>query len=814
MVMTKSSTDALSGICTQEQLNLLDSVDTLRLQGISHYVSLPQIIVCGDQSSGKSSVLEAISGVAFPVKSNLCTRFPTELVLRKSSQIGVSVSIVPHPSRSESEQRSLSTFREALDSFDSLPILIENAKSIMGISTHGKAFSNDILRVEVAGPDRPHLTIVDLPGLIHSETKQQSAADVTLVQEVVEKYMREPRSIILAVVSAKNDFANQIVLRLARTADESGYRTMGVITKPDVLVPGSETEKMFVSLAKNQEVDFRLGWHVLKNMDTEKARGTLFDRDTQEREFFSQGVWEFMPKNLLGIDGLRDRLSALLLSQIATELPNLIDEIKVQVDMSNEELKRLGNARETLQQQQAYLFQISQAFQTIVKAAVDGTYNSAFFDDIHADSGYRKRLRAVVQNLNETFADNITRHGHRRKIAASSGPNDLDHDGQIMLTRAEYIQHIEKILKRTRGRELPGTFNPMIISELFMEQCTLWEGITNNHIIQVADAVKQFIGSTIAHIADNATSTVLMREILEPKLDDLRQAAQDKILELLLPHTDGHPITYNHYFTENLQKIRNERREKEIMRSIQAFFNASDMETVAREVESVDLRGLSRRIIQSTEPDMGRFASAEALDCMLAYYKARISYHARFIDDVAVEAVENKLVVSLPDLFSPMAVFKMTPEMVTSIAGETKEYRSLREQLSKKLDILVRGLETCKKFVGIRGLVIESNTKPASASIIHSPRGELHSSGSTKLSEKFSLPAEEIDAQVTPPEDSQLSPIILSVDQPEKIDLVPIGSLNDCTPLAPAEDQNIANSIPEWIQDTIHLGQQKKKSRH
>uniref|UniRef100_A0A093UU45 Interferon-induced GTP-binding protein Mx1 n=1 Tax=Talaromyces marneffei PM1 TaxID=1077442 RepID=A0A093UU45_TALMA len=721
MVMTKFSTDALSGICTQEQLNLLDSVDTLRLQGISHYVSLPQIIVCGDQSSGKSSVLEAISGVAFPVKSNLCTRFPTELVLRKSSQIGVSVSIVPHPSRSESEQRSLSTFRETLDSFDSLPILIENAKSIMGISTHGKAFSNDILRVEAAGPDRPHLTIVDLPGLIHSETKQQSAADVTLVQEVVQKYMREPRSIILAVVSAKNDFANQIVLRLARNADESGYRTMGVITKPDVLIPGSETEKMFVSLAKNQEVDFRLGWHVLKNMDTEKARGTLSDRDAQEREFFSQGVWEFMPKNLLGIDGLRDRLSALLLSQIATELPNLIDEIKVQVDRSNEELKRLGNARETLQQQQAYLFQISQAFQTTVKAAVDGTYNSAYFDDIHADSGYRKRLRAVVQNLNETFADNISRHGHRRKIAPSSGPKDLDHDGQIMLTRAEYIQHIEKILKRTRGRELPGTFNPMIISELFMEQCTLWEG------------------STIAHIADNATSTVLVREILEPKLDDLRQAAQEKILELLLPHTHGHPITYNHYFTENLQKIRNERREKEIMRSIQAFFNASDIETVAREVESVDLRGLSRRIIQSTEPDMGRFASAEALDCMLAYYKASVALK-RFIDDVAVEAVENKLVVSLSDLFSPIAVFEMAPEMVTSIAGETKEYRSLREQLSKKLDILARGLETCKKFVGIRGIVIESNMNPTSASITHSPRRMIHS-----------LVSEQSDGDVSPP---------------------------------------------------------------
>lgn len=129
--------------------------------------SEPQIIVCGDQSSGKSSVLEAISGVSFPIRSSLCTRFPTELVLRKSSQVGVCVSIVPHRSRSESEQEALAQFHEELDSFEGLPQLIENAKSAMGIYTNAKSFSNDLLRVEVSGPDRPHLTIVDLPGLIH-----------------------------------------------------------------------------------------------------------------------------------------------------------------------------------------------------------------------------------------------------------------------------------------------------------------------------------------------------------------------------------------------------------------------------------------------------------------------------------------------------------------------------------------------------------------------------------------------------------------------------------------------------------------------
>ncbi|OAA44735.1 Dynamin [Cordyceps fumosorosea ARSEF 2679] len=232
----------LEQLCSEEQLHLLNAVDSLRSQGISHYISLPQIIVCGDQSSGKSSVLESISGVPFPAKSSLCTRFPTELILRKTAFSSINVSIVPHHSRNDADKDSLSKFHEKLLDFNDLPALIESAKLAMGVMTMGKAFSEDILRIEVSGPDRPHLTI---------------------------RYMKEPRSIILAVVSAKNDYVNQIVLKLASKADPGGKRTLGVITKPDVLIPGSGSERDFISLARNQEVEFRLGWHVLRNRDTE-----------------------------------------------------------------------------------------------------------------------------------------------------------------------------------------------------------------------------------------------------------------------------------------------------------------------------------------------------------------------------------------------------------------------------------------------------------------------------------------------------------------------------------------------------------------
>ena len=386
-------------------------------------------------------MLEAISGVSFPIKSNLSTRFPTELVLRKTSQIGISVSIVPHQARTESERLALSSFHEKLEGFEGLPNLIENAKAAMGISTHGKAFSKDLLRVEVSGPDRPHLTIVDLPGLIHSETKQQSASDVELVQDVVQSYMKESRSIILAVVSAKNDYANQIVLKLARAADKKGNRTLGVITKPDTLIAGSESEAMYVSLARNQDVEFRLGWHVLKNMDSETGDWSLADRGVKEEEFFSQGIWEDMSRSLLGVDTLRSRLSKVLLGQIAAELPSLIDEIDIKSSACRNRLDKLGDPRATLTEQQLYLFQLSQSFQSLVKAAVDGTYNDPFFGDAKSELGYQKRIRAVMQNLNLDFADNISRQGHYRKVTESKNISHISKD-VIPIYRDKFINYI------------------------------------------------------------------------------------------------------------------------------------------------------------------------------------------------------------------------------------------------------------------------------------------------------------------------------------------------------------------------------------
>ncbi|KAK4118379.1 hypothetical protein N657DRAFT_606320 [Parathielavia appendiculata] len=696
MVAIQSS---LSKLCSQDQLMLLDSIDQLRLQGINNYISLPQIIVCGDQSSGKSSVLEAISGVSFPVKSNLCTRFPTELVLRRTPHISAGVAIVPHKSRPEAEHKALLAFREELDDFDNLPQLVERAKAEMGITAYGRAFAKDILRIEVTGPDQPHLTIVDLPGLIHSETKNQTTSDVELVQDVVQSYMREPRCIILAVVSAKNDFANQIVLKLARTADPSGTRTLGVITKPDTLIPGGGSEALYVSLARNQEVEFRHGWHVLKNMDSEKGSWSVATRDAEEAKFFGSGVWKTLPLSSLGISKLRGRLSKVLLGQIAAELPGLVHEIDQKFKSCHDQLEKLGKPRASPQEQRLYLFHLSGSFQALVKASVGGNYNDPFFLDAKTESGYQQRIRAVVQNLNKDFASEMSLRGHYHQVvdpeseAVSSDSHDV-----VYITRDDFISQIEHLMRRTRGCELPGTFNPMIVAELFLEQCRPWGAIARRHVENVWDAASRFVKLVVAHTADESTAKALQYEVFEPAMSGVLQEMRDKTTELLMPHQHGHPITYNHYFTETLQKVRRERGKNERERILCRFFGVESLKTWYLKGD-FDLRRLADSLAESGELDMGRFAASEAFDCLNAYYKVALK---RFIDDMAVEVIEAKLMSALDRILPPVSIYQMLDDQVARIAGESEETRTKREQLNKQLEVLRNGLETCKRFAGFR----------------------------------------------------------------------------------------------------------------
>ncbi|KAM0134335.1 hypothetical protein ACHAO1_005730 [Botrytis cinerea] len=717
-------TTTLTALRSEEQLNLLNEIDTLRRSGISDHVSLPQIAVCGDQSSGKSSCLEAISGIPFPRKDTLCTRFATELVLRKSSVESVVVNIVPSQKRSQKESQELAGFQYTLQSFDKLPELIESAKISLGLDKPGSGFSSDILRIEISGPTRPHLTVVDLPGLIHAKNDAEDEENVEeVVSELVYSYMRRPRTIILAVVSALNDRALQAVLKQVKAVDPHGRRTMGLITKPDTLFEDSDSEKDFVKLALNEVTHLRLGWHVLRNRDFNTKHVTSVERDRIEEEFFSQGIWKTLPRGILGVSQLRERLSRVLLDHIKSELPALIREIQDILHESQQAVMKLGDRRGNAEQQRLYLLKHSQQFTNICRASCDGIYEDKFFGDLAGEEFKTRRFRAVVQNLNLAFAEMVRLNGQRIHLRG----NGLEGKS------SEAISWVRDMLISSRGRELPGTFSPMLIGDLFRVQSKPWETISKDHLQDIWKKARGHLEDILSSLMDSEAYMALLMLYVDPLMEKLLKRATDE-LNRLFRDRQRHAITYNHYFTENAQKISDARHQKKLLEVLEKAFPVDSYSQTRTGPK--DLSKICSMMSESIQ-DMDTRASIELLDHLEAFYKVAMK---TFVDNVSIQVIEASIVDNLADIFNPLAVAQMTSELVSQIAAESQENQTQRERLEKKIHILEEGLKTCKWHAGRYASEVALEDPPTP--VIQTPKSHAPSVAELYISNVSSVEAE------------------------------------------------------------------------
>lgn len=193
---------------------------------------MPQICVMGDQSSGKSSVLEALSGIPFPRGSGLVTRCPIRMVMKRARQ-GVPWSAVVSTSTNPTAQTVVKSVEE-------LNVLID--AKMTEVCQAGNNFSTDSVVVDLVSPDACDLTVVDLPGIIRTVTAGQNVDSIRQVNALIKAYLLDPRTIILAVIPANQDIATVDILERAQSVDPTGQRTIGVVTKSDLVSPGSEEE--------------------------------------------------------------------------------------------------------------------------------------------------------------------------------------------------------------------------------------------------------------------------------------------------------------------------------------------------------------------------------------------------------------------------------------------------------------------------------------------------------------------------------------------------------------------------------------------
>lgn len=164
----------------------------------------------------------------------------------------------------------------------------------------------------------------------------------------------------------------------------------------------------------------------------------------------------------------------------------------------------------------------------------------------------------------------------------------------------------------------------MVVSDLFSRQCKPWQAITQNLVELIHEAAAITFNKLLSEICDVNTKTRLMKGTIQPSLYLLRENLKDTVAELLQPHLSIHPITYNEYLTEAVQKIQGDRHKRKFDR---ASFESCGWDTENADVGECDvfLSNLLRSLLAVTTPNPKEYAASLAADVAAAYYKASCS---------------------------------------------------------------------------------------------------------------------------------------------------------------------------------------------
>ncbi|KIW65400.1 hypothetical protein PV04_07663 [Phialophora macrospora] len=654
---------------SQERLELLNDIDRFREHGLDN---LPQIVVCGDTSSGKSSVLGALSGIPFPVSGTMCTRFATEIALRYSTAKSVTghAFITPAKGASESHKTAVESFRRDITSLDDIPALMDDARKRMGLGDVS-GISRDVLHLKFDGPQLPNLTLVDLPGLIHAS---RNADDITMVQNLVEDYFKQERSIILTVVSAENPIENQGILTSSRRFDPKGTRSIGVITKPDVLERADKTSlrPAILELARNQNTAFQFtrGWHVVRCLN-DKERNDHLDQDLVEQTLFAQEPWTTLHHKQLGIKSLRSVLGKYLHQHILQVLPELQTSLEKRMEVAKSSLELLGDPRTTSKERMRYLTRISKRYGELVKDALEGNYSDAFFEDGDA----AKRLRATTMALTDTYERSMRTKGHSFEISHEQfTARETSPHAPERITQSDALLKVGKLLETYRGPELSFLFNPRLVGELFKEQSQKWPLLTSEYISGICHAVQTFLGKVVEFICPSTgeTSDLIFRHVLDDAVQKSCTDLESKAGELFSPYTRSFLFSTNSRLHTSLKRIEHQDLQQE----------KADTTTQQQQSSGPEIMG--------SDYD----TRVKLLQYSRAYYDVALE---TFVDNVVILGVESCLLSKLEELFTPETVVQMEEDTLNIVGGESEDVRTERQELNKQLETLNDSLKRCRR---------------------------------------------------------------------------------------------------------------------
>ena len=306
-------------------------------------------MVVGDQSHGKSSIIEAICGISLPRSEGTCTRCPFQIttsgcvadanwsckisLLRRFSYSPKVVSGGKYPKWNDEGTQETVDFAKVSDSTTLEHVLRLAQVAILNPHLQpadvlrannpdmatSVSFSPNAIALEVSGTDLPELSLIDLPGAINVHEDANEQYLVKFIEQLCRNYLKDEKALVLLAVSANVDVDTSTAFRFVSQCKALG-RCMGVLTKPDLMLKGRRHQ---IGRILNDEV-FRLGngWFAAKQLSQEELEEHISHRGARDREaafFTTEDPWN----NLLvdfshrfGVPNLQDALSKKLTEHI------------------------------------------------------------------------------------------------------------------------------------------------------------------------------------------------------------------------------------------------------------------------------------------------------------------------------------------------------------------------------------------------------------------------------------------------------------------------------------------------------------------
>ncbi|XP_019196557.1 PREDICTED: dynamin-related protein 3A isoform X2 [Ipomoea nil] len=352
--------------------------------GSQSTIELPQVAVVGSQSSGKSSVLEALVGRDFlPRGSDICTRRPLVLQLLQTKR---------KPDSTDEEWGEF-LHLPGKKFFDFNDIRKEIQAETDREAGGNKGVSDKQIRLKIFSPNVLDITLVDLPGITKVPVGDQPSDIEARIRTMIMSYIKLPSCLILAVTPANADLANSDALQIAGNADPDGYRTIGIITKLDIMDRGTDARNFLLG----KVIPLRLGYIGVVNRSQEDILMNRSIKDAliaEEKFFRSRPVYSDLADRC-GVPQLAKKLNQILVQHIKTVLPGLKSRISAALVSVAKEHASFGEITESKAGQGALLLNILSKYSEAFSSMIEGKNEEMSTSELSGGA----RIHYIFQNI-------------------------------------------------------------------------------------------------------------------------------------------------------------------------------------------------------------------------------------------------------------------------------------------------------------------------------------------------------------------------------------------------------------------------------